>query len=92
MQKFIDCLQTSWRGFLISGTIFFSSPEKALKNSLQSYEAAYLSKSLSRLFDPINLVFPQGGHSPPSSDEIDGIIKSIARFVLVVGLHQYTSS
>ncbi|XP_040858403.1 conserved oligomeric Golgi complex subunit 5 isoform X5 [Ochotona curzoniae] len=53
-------------------------PEKALKDSLQPYEAAYLSKSLSRLFDPINLVFPPGGRNPPSSDEIDGIIKTIA--------------
>ncbi|KAM7130595.1 conserved oligomeric Golgi complex subunit 5 isoform 2-T2 [Ciconia maguari] len=53
-------------------------PEKALKDSLQQYEAAYLSKSLSRLFDPINLVFPPGGRNPPSSDELDSIIKSIA--------------
>ncbi|KAM5236602.1 conserved oligomeric Golgi complex subunit 5 isoform 5-T5 [Ctenodactylus gundi] len=53
-------------------------PEKALKDSLQPYEAAYLSKSLSRLFDPINLVFPPGGRNPPSSDELDGIMKTIA--------------
>uniref|UniRef100_A0A671KAD6 Conserved oligomeric Golgi complex subunit 5 n=1 Tax=Sinocyclocheilus anshuiensis TaxID=1608454 RepID=A0A671KAD6_9TELE len=53
-------------------------PEKDLKNSLQPYEAAYLSKSLSRLFDPINLVFPQGGRNPPSNDELDSIIKTIA--------------
>ncbi|XP_058046328.1 conserved oligomeric Golgi complex subunit 5 [Ahaetulla prasina] len=53
-------------------------PEKALKNSLQLYEAAYLSKSLSRLFDPINLVFPPGGRNPPSADELDSIIKIIA--------------
>ncbi|KAK1790241.1 hypothetical protein P4O66_014161 [Electrophorus voltai] len=52
-------------------------PEKALKSSLQPYEAAYLSKSLSRLFDPINLVFPQGGQSPPSIDEMESIIKTI---------------
>lgn len=56
------------------------SPEKALKDSLQQYEAAYLSKSLSRLFDPINLVFPPGGRNPPSSDELDSIIKTIARY------------
>lgn len=62
--------------------VFYSSLEKALKNSLQPYEAAYLSKSLSRLFDPINLVFPQGGYSPPSTDEMDSIIKTIARLVL----------
>uniref|UniRef100_A0A671VEK1 Conserved oligomeric Golgi complex subunit 5 n=1 Tax=Sparus aurata TaxID=8175 RepID=A0A671VEK1_SPAAU len=54
------------------------NPEKALKDSLQSYEAAYLSKSLSRLFDPINLVFPMGGRNPPSSDELDSIIKTIS--------------
>ncbi|XP_060013260.1 conserved oligomeric Golgi complex subunit 5 isoform X1 [Lagenorhynchus albirostris] len=53
-------------------------PGKALKDSLQPYEAAYLSKSLSRLFDPINLVFPPGGRNPPSADELDGIIKTIA--------------
>ncbi|XP_033880117.1 conserved oligomeric Golgi complex subunit 5 [Acipenser ruthenus] len=53
-------------------------PEKALKDSLQPYEAAYLSKSLSRLFDPINLVFPPGGHNPPSSDELESIIKTIS--------------
>uniref|UniRef100_A0AAY4D2P2 Conserved oligomeric Golgi complex subunit 5 n=1 Tax=Denticeps clupeoides TaxID=299321 RepID=A0AAY4D2P2_9TELE len=53
-------------------------PEKELKASLQPYEAAYLSKSLSRLFDPINLVFPQGGRNPPSSDELDSILKTIA--------------
>ncbi|KAJ7329585.1 hypothetical protein JRQ81_015759 [Phrynocephalus forsythii] len=52
-------------------------PEIALKDSLQPYEAAYLSKSLSRLFDPINLVFPPGGRNPPSSDELESIIKTI---------------
>ncbi|XP_063783130.1 conserved oligomeric Golgi complex subunit 5 isoform X2 [Pseudophryne corroboree] len=53
-------------------------PEKTLKDSLQLYEAAYLSKSLSRLFDPINLVFPPGGRNPPSADELDSIIKTVA--------------
>ncbi|XP_016519047.1 conserved oligomeric Golgi complex subunit 5 [Poecilia formosa] len=54
------------------------NPEKALKDSLQPYEAAYLSKSLSRLFDPINLVFPIGGRNPPSNDELESIIKTIS--------------
>ncbi|XP_077450408.1 conserved oligomeric Golgi complex subunit 5 [Stigmatopora argus] len=54
------------------------NPEKLLKDSLHPYEAAYLSKSLSRLFDPINLVFPMGGRNPPSSDELDSIIKTIS--------------
>lgn len=59
--------------------VCLSSPEKSLKDSLLPYQAAYLSKSLSRLFDPINLVFPLGGHNPPSSDELDAIIKTISR-------------
>ncbi|CAL8405484.1 unnamed protein product [Arctogadus glacialis] len=54
------------------------NPEKALKDSLLPYEAAYLSKSLSRLFDPINLVFPVGGQAPPSPDELDSIIRTIS--------------
>ncbi|XP_037098459.1 conserved oligomeric Golgi complex subunit 5 isoform X1 [Syngnathus acus] len=54
------------------------NPERALKDSLQPYEAAYLSKSLSRLFDPINLVFPMGGRNPPSNDELESIIKTIS--------------
>ncbi|CAG5927075.1 unnamed protein product [Menidia menidia] len=54
------------------------NPEMALKASLHPYEAAYLSKSLSRLFDPINLVFPMGGRNPPSNDELDSIIKTIS--------------
>uniref|UniRef100_A0AAQ4PPP7 Conserved oligomeric Golgi complex subunit 5 n=1 Tax=Gasterosteus aculeatus aculeatus TaxID=481459 RepID=A0AAQ4PPP7_GASAC len=54
------------------------NPEQALKDSLQLYEAAYLSKSLSRLFDPINLVFPMGGRNPPSNEELDSIIKTIS--------------
>lgn len=58
------------------------SPEKALKDSLLPYEAAYLSKSLSRLFDPINLVFPLGGLNPPSSDELDSIMRTISRSVV----------
>ncbi|XP_040268774.1 conserved oligomeric Golgi complex subunit 5 isoform X2 [Bufo bufo] len=52
-------------------------PEKMLKDSLQPYEAAYLSKSLSRLFDPINLVFPPGGRNSPSADELESIIKTV---------------
>ncbi|XP_034019786.1 conserved oligomeric Golgi complex subunit 5 [Thalassophryne amazonica] len=54
------------------------NPEDALKGSLRPYESAYLSKSLSRLFDPINLVFPVGGRNPPSNDELDSIIKTIS--------------
>ncbi|XP_041832783.1 conserved oligomeric Golgi complex subunit 5 isoform X2 [Melanotaenia boesemani] len=67
------------------------NPEKALKDSLQPYEAAYLSKSLSRLFDPINLVFPMGGRNPPSNDELDSIIKTISSELNVASVDQNLS-
>ncbi|XP_054655848.1 conserved oligomeric Golgi complex subunit 5 isoform X1 [Dunckerocampus dactyliophorus] len=62
------------------------NPERALKDSLRPYEAAYLSKSLSRLFDPINLVFPVGGRNPPSNDELESIIKTISRHLNVASI------
>ncbi|KAJ0057669.1 hypothetical protein NL108_011593, partial [Boleophthalmus pectinirostris] len=54
------------------------NPERALKDCLQPYESAYLSKSLSRLFDPINLVFPLGGYNTPSTEELDSIVRTIS--------------
>ncbi|KAJ8301246.1 hypothetical protein KUTeg_020233 [Tegillarca granosa] len=38
----------------------------------------YLSKSLSRLFDPINLVFSSGSSNPPTTQEVDSIVKTIS--------------
>lgn len=55
-----------------------TSPEELLKYSLSGFENAYLSRSLSRLFDPINLVFPAGAQAPPSKEEVAGIVKTIA--------------
>ena len=52
-----------------------------LKDSLMPFENAYLSKSLSRLLDPINLVFPVGAKSVPSKDELNSVIKTMARYV-----------
>ena len=59
---------------------YFVRPEQALKNSLSQFETAYLSRSLSRLFDPINLVFPSGARNPPSNEELAGISKTIGRY------------
>ncbi|XP_071153138.1 conserved oligomeric Golgi complex subunit 5-like isoform X1 [Mytilus edulis] len=53
-------------------------PEKALRNTLCKFETAYLSRSLSRLFDPINLVFATGSMNPPTEQEVESIIKTIS--------------
>ncbi|XP_064606457.1 conserved oligomeric Golgi complex subunit 5-like [Liolophura sinensis] len=53
------------------------NPEEALRKSLHAFETAYLSRSLSRLFDPINLVFSSGSQNPPTSEEVDSIVKVV---------------
>ena len=65
-----------------------SSGESALRDTLSQFETAYLSKSLSRLIDPINLVFSSSSASPPTDEEIDGIVKVISRSpVQILGYH-----
>ena len=64
--------------------VLILSPEQALKNSLAPFENAYLSRSLSRLFDPINLVFPSGARNPPSKEELSSIAKTIGRLDLTI--------
>ena len=54
------------------------SAEGSLKRCLAVFEQAYLSKSLSRLFDPINLVFTGGSSNTPTKEELAGIVKTIA--------------
>ncbi|XP_068713905.1 conserved oligomeric Golgi complex subunit 5-like [Montipora foliosa] len=70
-------MEPSFSLFLGSDDDFGWSPEQALKNSLAPFENAYLSRSLSRLFDPINLVFPSGARNPPSKEELASIAKTI---------------
>lgn len=59
------------------------NPEIAFKQSLQSFQTAYLQRSLSRLFDPVNLIFPPGARNPPSDEEVDSIIKTIVSEISV---------
>ncbi|KAL9959850.1 hypothetical protein ACROYT_G033211 [Oculina patagonica] len=70
-------MEPSFGLFPASEDEFSISPEQALKNSLAPFENAYLSRSLSRLFDPINLVFPSGARNPPSKEELASIAKTI---------------
>ncbi|XP_065066714.1 conserved oligomeric Golgi complex subunit 5-like isoform X2 [Rhopilema esculentum] len=65
-----------------------SSARLMLKNSLMTFETAYLSRSLSRLFDPINLVFPSGAQNVPSKDELNSIIKTMSSELNVATVDQ----
>ena len=59
------------------------SGESALRQSLSTFQNAYLSRSLSRLFDPVNIMFSGGSEAVPSSDECDNLIKIMHRFASV---------
>merc|ERR1719272_2687639 len=48
-----------------------------LAKAMVSFETSYLTQSLERMFDPVTIVFPQGGRTPPSVDEVVGICKAI---------------
>ncbi|XP_048587951.1 conserved oligomeric Golgi complex subunit 5 isoform X2 [Nematostella vectensis] len=54
-----------------------TSAEDMLKQSLSPFQTAYISRSLSRLFDSINLVFPSGARNPPQREELTSIAKTI---------------
>ncbi|EFX61086.1 hypothetical protein DAPPUDRAFT_274663, partial [Daphnia pulex] len=62
----------------LSTLMLFGSAETALRRSLVTFQKAYLSRSLSRLFDPVILMFSSGGNEGlPSTDECDNLIKII---------------
>ena len=57
-------------------------PEKLLHSSLLPLESAFLSRSFSRLVDPVNLMF-SAPNSPPTKQECDILIRTIASEVNV---------
>ena len=64
------------------------SPLDALKVSLHPFEDAYISRSLSRLFDPVNLVFPSGAQSVPSTEDLKQIQKQISNELNVAAVDE----
>ncbi|ESO02463.1 hypothetical protein HELRODRAFT_188714 [Helobdella robusta] len=53
-------------------------PEKELIDCANQFETTYLSKSLSRLFDPINIVFSSNSSNIPNDNDIEGIVRAIS--------------
>lgn len=49
--------------------------ENQLRSSISVLEEAYLSKSLSRLFDVVNMAFSSGSSNPPALNDIEAILK-----------------
>ena len=63
-----------------------NSESKAILKVLSNFESAYLSKSLTRILDPINMCFPErvGGLSKisPKKDDVDKIIRVIGLYFI----------
>lgn len=53
-----------------------SAMDADFRGILESFERAYLSRSLSRLFDPVNLMFSTG--DLPTDDELNQVFKGIS--------------
>merc|ERR1719495_2646813 len=58
-------------GAVVSNIFVGDEMDDVLRQSLAQFENAYLARSLSRLFDPVNLMF--SGTSVPSQDEVNNI-------------------
>ncbi|KAJ3284748.1 Conserved oligomeric Golgi complex subunit [Borealophlyctis nickersoniae] len=77
---------------VVSGSVFneeTKSPESVhFLKSLAAFETAYLSRSLSRLLDPVNFAFPDkplpGARTTPSRDDVDKIVRTITTELDVV--------
>ena len=76
---FLLCLATDF--FICCMFYCREDPSDQLRRCLVRFEQAYLSRSLSRLFDRINLLFPEGSLSPPTTQEVEDVVKTINRSV-----------
>lgn len=61
-----------WHESSINSHLFFNS-----RSVLLPFENAYLSRSISRLLDPVHNMF--SGEGLPTHDEIDSLIRTITK-------------
>jgi hypothetical protein len=50
-------------------------PRTGFRCSMLGLERVYVAASLSRMFDRINLIFPEKGYQPPSPEEATSVVK-----------------
>jgi len=66
-----------------------NEPLNEMKASCQPYENQYLSRSLSRLFDSVNLVFPDDSPTVPANDDLQSILKTITSELHVASVDKH---
>ena len=74
-RQYTNTLQAEFDGVEVPDFGLHDKMEDSLRDSLAQFEHAYLARSLSRLFDPINLMF--SGQGQPSLEEVNTIISVI---------------
>ena len=52
--------------------------EVVLMKAFTNFEKTYLSKSLSKLFDIVNQMFPSSSRGPPNDSEVASFVKTIS--------------
>ncbi|PKC76084.1 hypothetical protein RhiirA1_371869 [Rhizophagus irregularis] len=58
---------------------FQSQETLVMLHSISSFEAGYLARSVTRMFDPINMAFPTGlSRAPPTKSDVTNIIRAIS--------------
>lgn len=63
----------------VSAVGSFVSAYDLLRKCFQELENSYLNRSLSHLFDPINLIFSQGIEKPVNRNDIESFVRGISR-------------
>ncbi|CAI2175417.1 9296_t:CDS:10 [Funneliformis geosporum] len=67
------------RGDLKLDGDFQSQETIVMLHSISSFEAGYLARSVTRMFDPINTVFPTGlSRAPPTKSDVTNFIRVIS--------------
>ncbi|XP_023320324.1 conserved oligomeric Golgi complex subunit 5-like [Eurytemora carolleeae] len=78
----LSAVQVNTTGLIMDESLIIKDPflneelGADLSESLEQFEHAYLARSLSRLFDPVNLMFSGGG--VPSQTEVSGIFTTLS--------------
>jgi len=88
----LNAIQINTTGLIMDDSLVIKDPFSHeeictdLRDSLEQFEHAYLSRSLSRLFDPVNLMF--SGGVVPSQDEVSAIFTTLSNELNVGSVEQ----
>ena len=92
----LSALQANTTGLVMDESLVIKDPflneelSQELRGSLEQFEHAYLARSLSRLFDPVNLMF--SGKGIPSQEEVGSIFATLSSEINIGSVEQRLAS